>query len=71
MSFLSFLHLTYFFILFLLHGKYVRIFIGRKNKFLFEDVAGFTYKKSMISTCIWSEAETIELKLKSRRKIKF
>ena len=43
--------------------------LSKKRKFLFKDVTGFAYKKSMISTCIWSEAETIELK--SRRKIKF
>ena len=44
-------------------------FYLQKNTFLFKEVTGFTYKKSMLSTCIWSEAEILELP--SRRKIEF
>ena len=67
--FSSFIHLNYIFILFLHNGKYELYFIVRKNMFLFvEEVMGFSYIKSMLSTCIWSEAKAMELP--SRKKIK-
>ena len=43
------------------------LFICKKNTLIFKEVTGFTYKKTMLSTCIWSEAEILELP--SRRKI--